>query len=93
MCKHEILYSTDPSLQAHILNACLYAILGSCGRMVHELHFTSNDPILAKDASKKADDWYDIYDPRNEMNKRRRESDSRRGKAARRTDHQRRTQV
>ena len=44
--------------------------------MAHELHFTANDPTLAKDASTKADDWYDIYDPRNEMNKRRRQADA-----------------
>ncbi|XP_043235753.1 spliceosome-associated protein CWC27 homolog isoform X1 [Amphibalanus amphitrite] len=44
--------------------------------LAHELHFTANDPTLAKDASTKADDWYDIYDPRNEMNKRRRQADA-----------------
>lgn len=39
----------------------------------HKLDFSeSADAVLAKDASKKADDWYDIYDPRNPINKRKR---------------------
>lgn len=29
-------------------------------------------PILAKDANTKSDDWFEIYDPRNPLNKRRR---------------------
>ena len=38
-----------------------------------------------QDANKKGDDWFDIYDPRNPLNKRRREADSKRGgKASRR---------
>lgn len=40
----------------------------------HELHFESNNPVLAKDAATKEDDWYDVYDPRNPLNKRRREA-------------------
>ncbi|KAK4883784.1 hypothetical protein RN001_000055 [Aquatica leii] len=40
--------------------------------MTHELHFVDNEPILAKDANTKADDWFEIYDPRNPLNKRRR---------------------
>lgn len=39
-----------------------------------ELHFESNNPVLAKDAATKEDDWYDVYDPRNPLNKRRRET-------------------
>ncbi|XP_070495163.1 uncharacterized protein [Chironomus tepperi] len=39
----------------------------------HKLDFSeSADAVLARDASKKADDWYDIYDPRNPLNKRKR---------------------
>ncbi|XP_060530579.1 spliceosome-associated protein CWC27 homolog [Cylas formicarius] len=37
----------------------------------HELHFTDNT-VLAKDANTKDDDWFEIYDPRNPLNKRRR---------------------
>ncbi|CAH0550080.1 unnamed protein product [Brassicogethes aeneus] len=38
----------------------------------HKLHFKDDDPILAKDANTKDDDWFEIYDPRNPLNKRRR---------------------
>lgn len=38
----------------------------------HRLQFEKNDPILAKDAATKDDDWYDVYDPRNPLNKRKR---------------------
>ena len=44
--------------------------------MANTLKFESDDPVLAKDASTKDDDWFDIYDPRNPVNKRRRERDS-----------------
>ncbi|KAF5297930.1 hypothetical protein FQA39_LY11915 [Lamprigera yunnana] len=40
--------------------------------MTHELHFVNNEPVLAKDANTKGDDWFEIYDPRNPLNKRRR---------------------
>lgn len=40
----------------------------------HELHFEDQTPVLAKDAATKKDDWYDVYDPRNPLNKRRREA-------------------
>ncbi|XP_037936037.1 spliceosome-associated protein CWC27 homolog [Teleopsis dalmanni] len=33
-------------------------------------------PVLAKDASTKNDDWYDAYDPRNPLNKRKRGADT-----------------
>ena len=58
------------------------ADLAGDGWMRKSLKFESNDPVLAKDANKKGDDWFDIYDPRNPLNKRRREADSKRGKAA-----------
>eukprot|EP00099_Drosophila_melanogaster_P021316 NP_648508.1 uncharacterized protein Dmel_CG10907 [Drosophila melanogaster] len=38
----------------------------------HTLNFNSTTPVLAKDANKKGDDWYDAYDPRNPLNKRKR---------------------
>ena len=44
--------------------------------MSNTLRFQTEDPILAKDANTKGDDWFDIYDPRNPLNKRRRKEDS-----------------
>lgn len=41
----------------------------------HTLRFESKGAILAKDASTKKDDWHDIYDPRNPLNKRKRGDD------------------
>ncbi|XP_055605662.1 spliceosome-associated protein CWC27 homolog [Uranotaenia lowii] len=38
----------------------------------HKLQFEKTDPVLAKDAVTKNDDWYDVYDPRNPLNKRKR---------------------
>ncbi|KAJ8925424.1 hypothetical protein NQ315_009256 [Exocentrus adspersus] len=38
----------------------------------HKLRFQDDDPVLAKDANTKDDDWFEIYDPRNPLNKRRR---------------------
>lgn len=40
--------------------------------LCHTLRFQDDAPILAKDASTKGDDWYDAYDPRNPLNKRKR---------------------
>lgn len=41
--------------------------------MMHELRFEDGkEAKLAKDASTKEDDWYDVYDPRNPLNKRKR---------------------
>ena len=40
--------------------------------MVHSLQCEEKVPVLAKDASTKEDDWFEIYDPRNPLNKRRR---------------------
>merc|ERR1712029_744813 len=44
--------------------------------MSNTLKFQNDDPILAKDANTKGDDWFDIYDPRNPLNKRRRKEDA-----------------
>ncbi|KAK9504318.1 hypothetical protein O3M35_010680 [Rhynocoris fuscipes] len=44
--------------------------------MVHELKCEAKPVTLAKDANTKSDDWYDISDPRNSINKRRRETQS-----------------
>nr|XP_023014594.1 peptidyl-prolyl cis-trans isomerase CWC27 homolog [Leptinotarsa decemlineata] len=38
----------------------------------HQLKFADDNPVLAKDANTKDDDWFEIYDPRNPLNKRRR---------------------
>jgi peptidyl-prolyl cis-trans isomerase SDCCAG10 len=46
------------------------------GWMANTLKFESDAPVMAKDANNKTDDWFDIYDPRNPMNKRRREADA-----------------
>lgn len=48
----------------------------------HELHFECNNPVLAKDAATKEDDWYDVYDPRNPLNKRRREASKKSGNSS-----------
>lgn len=40
--------------------------------LTHTLKFDDNSEVLAKDASTKKDDWYDVYDPRNPLNKRKR---------------------
>jgi peptidyl-prolyl cis-trans isomerase SDCCAG10 len=42
----------------------------------HKLDFSEKEEaVLAKDASTKQDDWFDIYDPRNPINKRKRHED------------------
>merc|ERR1712203_1076130 len=48
--------------------------------MKNSLVFENDAPVLAKDASSKDDDWFDIYDPRNPINKRRREQDAQDGR-------------
>lgn len=42
-------------------------------RMLNSLKCDSEE-VLAKDANTKGDDWFEIYDPRNPINKRRREA-------------------
>ena len=54
--------------------------------------FESDGPVLAKDASTKDDDWFDIYDPRNPLNQRRREKDKKDGDRQRK-EKDRRKQV
>ncbi|KAJ8704537.1 hypothetical protein PYW07_011725 [Mythimna separata] len=46
----------------------------------HTLRFEEKGPLLAKDASTKGDDWFDIYDPRNPINKRKREKSDKKQK-------------
>lgn len=49
--------------------------------MTHKLDFSESQiAVLAKDASKKEDDWYDIFDPRNPLNKRKRGIDEKSSK-------------
>lgn len=52
----------------------------SAGWMTHKFYFGTTDVVLAKDASTKDDHWYDVSDPRNAMNKRRREDSARSSK-------------
>ncbi|XP_075988424.1 spliceosome-associated protein CWC27 homolog isoform X2 [Anticarsia gemmatalis] len=46
----------------------------------HTLRFEEKGAVLAKDASSKGDDWFDIYDPRNPINKRKREKSDKKQK-------------
>ncbi|XP_031785741.1 uncharacterized protein LOC100116714 [Nasonia vitripennis] len=46
------------------------------------LHSEDSAPVLAKDASTKGDDWFEIYDPRNPLNKRRRGETTDKSKAS-----------
>ncbi|XP_045599232.1 spliceosome-associated protein CWC27 homolog [Procambarus clarkii] len=50
------------------------------GWLKHRFHFETANPVLAKDASTKDDKWYDVNDPRNVLNKRRREDSSKQSK-------------
>ncbi|KAG8224839.1 hypothetical protein J437_LFUL002286 [Ladona fulva] len=56
----------------------LYTVVIESGvslMLVHKLEYEDETPILAKDANKaKGDDWFEIYDPRNPINQRRREA-------------------
>ena len=42
-------------------------------RLCHTLKCEDSNPTVARDANTKNDDWFEIYDPRNPINKRRRE--------------------
>jgi len=48
--------------------------------LAKSLHCEEKAPVLAKDASTKDDDWFEIYDPRNPLNKRRRGEKSHKSK-------------
>ncbi|XP_067137033.1 spliceosome-associated protein CWC27 homolog [Centruroides vittatus] len=47
---------------------------GGDGWLRHQLYFEDKGPVLAKDASIKTEDTYEIFDPRNPINLRRREA-------------------
>ena len=50
-----------------------YGLLCICYRLKHRLTFESEEKlVLAKDANVQNEDTFDIYDPRNPLNKRRR---------------------
>lgn len=49
----------------------------------HTLSFQEPGAVLAKDASTKSDDWYDVYDPRSAINKRKRGDDRHGGESSR----------
>lgn len=51
----------------------IVAINISCCRLGHKLEFDNSTPVLARDANTKGDDWFEIIDPRNPINQRRRE--------------------
>lgn len=57
-----------------------YRLIKFLYRLSHKLKFDANDPVLAKDANKKDDDWYEVYDPRNPLNKRRRGEDAKKSR-------------
>ena len=54
-------------------------------RLARRLQYQEEDPVLAKDANLKSDDWFEITDPRNVLNKRRRGED----KHSKRREHDR----
>lgn len=58
--------------------------------LTHTLCFEDQGEVLAKDASKKQDDWYDAYDPRNPLNKRKRGERSESGKKGHTSKRERR---
>lgn len=45
--------------------------------LMHKLRFKEQGATLAKDASTKGDNWHDLYDPRNTLNRRKRGDDGR----------------
>lgn len=55
--------------------------------LTHSLKCEDDTPVLAKDASTKSDDWFEIYDPRNPLNKRRRGEKSHKSKDDRSSRH------
>ena len=51
----------------------VHSLLCTCYRLKHRLTFESDEKlVLAKDANIQNEDTFDIYDPRNPLNKRRR---------------------
>ena len=50
-------------------------------RLAHTLKSEEHGPTLARDANTKGDDWFEITDPRNPINKRRREESKKTMKA------------
>ncbi|XP_015598092.1 peptidyl-prolyl cis-trans isomerase CWC27 homolog [Cephus cinctus] len=55
--------------------------------MTHTLRCEEKSAVLAKDASTKDDDWFEIYDPRNPLNKRRRGEKSQKNKDDKKSYH------
>ena len=47
--------------------------------LAHSIQCEDKTPVLAKDANLKDDDWFEIYDPRNPINKRRRGETAKKG--------------
>ncbi len=60
-----------------LLTSCLPFCVCVFLRFKNQLQFSMEERlVLAKDANKKDEDTYDIYDPRNPINKRRRGEES-----------------
>lgn len=62
-------------------------------RLKHKLEFTEERLVVAKDANIQNEDTFDIYDPRNPLNKRRRgenEKESKRSRDDKRHDRTKR---
>ena len=51
--------------------------------LTHKIQCEDKTPVLAKDANLKDDDWFEIYDPRNPINKRRRGETTKKGEGDR----------
>lgn len=51
--------------------------------LAHRILCEDKAPVLAKDANLKEDDWFEIHDPRNPINKRRRGETSKKGEGDR----------
>uniref|UniRef100_A0A182NHC5 Spliceosome-associated protein CWC27 homolog n=1 Tax=Anopheles dirus TaxID=7168 RepID=A0A182NHC5_9DIPT len=65
-------YERDPASGSGVTEADEETDIQGDNWLAHRLEFEKKDPILAKDAATKDDDWYDVYDPRNPLNKRKR---------------------
>lgn len=71
-------YGRNWRIFAIILRILVILCINFCFRLAKSLHRDgAAEAVLAKDANRKADDWYEIYDPKNPLNRRRREESKR----------------
>lgn len=68
------------NLYVHKYSFKFYFVFNFYSRKSHPLRFENKDAVLAKDANKKDDDWFEIYDPRSALNKRKRQLNKTEGK-------------